>query len=82
VRSTDFLSTLLVNNCIIGLILFSWFFFKHAFIQIKDLLFKKYYVIALIATFIIMMGSVPEFAYLSLWILLSVPFWIERDPIT
>jgi hypothetical protein len=82
VRSTDFLSTLLVNNGIIGLILFSWFFFKHAFIQIKDLLFKKYYVIALIATFIIMMGSVPEFAYLSLWILLSVPFWIERDPIT
>jgi hypothetical protein len=82
VRSTDFLSTLLVNNGIIGLAVFTWFFFKHAFINIKDLLFKKYYVIALIATFIIMMGSVPEFAYLSLWILLSIPFWIERKPVT
>lgn len=82
VRSTDFLSTLLVNNGIIGLVLFTWFFFKHAYVKIKDIQFKRYYLIALIATFIIMMGSVPEFAYLSLWILLSIPFWIERPAAT
>jgi len=78
VRSTDFFSTILVNNGITGLILFSYFYFKHAFIPVQNLQFKKYYVIALLATFMIMMGSVPEFAYLSLWIFLSVPFWIDR----
>lgn len=82
VRSTDFFSTLLVNNGIIGLGLFSYFYFKHAFIPVQSVQFKKYYVIALLATFMIMMGSVPEFAYLSLWILLSVPFWIDRQRIS
>lgn len=78
VRSTDFFSTILVNNGIIGLLLFSYFYFKHAFIAVQNVQFKKYYVIALLATFMIMMGSVPEFAYLSLWIFLSIPFWIDR----
>ena len=78
VRSTDFLSTLLVNNGIIGVCLFTWFYFKHAFVRLKDVQFKKYYVMALLAAFMILMGSVPEFAYLSVWILLSLPYWIER----
>jgi len=82
VRSTDFLSTLLVNNGIIGVCLFTWFYFKHAFVHLKNLQFKKYYIMALIAAFMILMGSVPEFAYLSLWILLSVPYWIERNEVT
>jgi len=82
VRSTDFLSTLLVNNGIIGVCLFTWFYFKHAFVRIKDFQFKKYYVMALLAAFMILMGSVPEFAYLSVWILLSLPFWIERNEVT
>ncbi len=77
-RSTDFFSTLLVNNGIIGFLLFTWFYFKHAFLQFKDILFKKYYVIALIAVYIMMMASVPEFAYLSLWILLSLPYWYKK----
>jgi hypothetical protein len=81
VRSTDFLSTLLVNNGIIGVCLFTWFYFKHAFVRLKNVQFKKYYVISLVATFLILMGSVPEFAYLSLWILLSLPFWIERTEV-
>jgi len=78
VRSTDFFSTLLVNNGVLGLLTFIIFYFKHAFLPIRDIQFKKYYVIALLATFMIMMGSVPEFAYLSLWILLSIPYWIDR----
>jgi hypothetical protein len=82
VRSTDFLSTLLVNNGIIGVCLFTWFYFKHAFMRLKNVQFKKYYVISLVAAFMILMGSVPEFAYLSVWILLSLPFWIERTEVT
>lgn len=78
VRSTDFLSTLLVNNGVIGLIVFTAFYFKHAFVKVKNIQFKKFYVIALFAAFMILMCSVPEFAYLSLWILLSLPYWIER----
>jgi len=78
VRSTDFFSTLLVNNGLIGLLGFSLFYFRHAFVRVKDAVFKKYYLIALIAVFFILMGSVPEFAYLSLWIFLSLPYWIDR----
>lgn len=82
VRSTDFLSTLLVNNGIIGVCLFTWFYFKHAFVSLKNIQVKKYYIIALLAAFMILMGSVPEFAYLSIWILLSLPYWIERSEVT
>lgn len=78
VRSTDFFSTLLVNNGLFGLLTFSLFYFRHAFVQVRDAGFKKYYLIALIAVFFILMGSVPEFAYLSLWIFLSLPYWIDR----
>ncbi len=79
VRSTDFLSTLLVNNGLLGIIVFTAFFFKHAFIKVKNIQFNKFYVIALFAAFMILMCSVPEFAYLSLWILLSLPYWVERN---
>lgn len=78
VRSTDFLSTLLVNNGLLGIIVFTAFFFKHAFVKVKNIQFNKFYVIALFAAFMILMCSVPEFAYLSLWILLSLPYWVER----
>jgi len=79
VRSTDFFSTLLVNNGLLGLVGFTVFYFRHGFIRLKDTLFGKYYLIALFAVFLIMMGSVPEFAYLSLWVFLSIPYWIERE---
>jgi hypothetical protein len=79
VRSTDFFSTLLVNNGVLGLLAFCIFYFRHAFVQVKDAVFKRYYLIALIAVFFILMGSVPEFAYLSLWIFLSLPYWVDRN---
>ncbi|WP_407431394.1 hypothetical protein [Arcticibacter sp.] len=79
VRSTDFFSTLLVNNGVLGLVAFTLFYFRHAFVQVKDAVFKKYYLIALTALFFILMGSVPEFAYLSLWIFLSLPYWVDRE---
>lgn len=71
VRSTDFFSTLLVNNGLMGLCLFTWFFFKHAFQTFRNKEIKYYYQASLIATYLIMMLSVPEFSYLSLWILLA-----------
>jgi len=79
VRSTDFFSTLLVNNGVLGLLAFCIFYFRHAFVQVKDAVFKRYYLIALIAVFFILIGSVPEFAYLSLWIFLSLPYWVDRN---
>lgn len=79
VRSTDFFSTLLVNNGVLGLTAFCIFYFRHAFVQVRDAVFRKYYLIALIAVFFILMGSVPEFAYLSLWIFLSLPYWVNRN---
>ena len=75
VRSTDFFSTLLVNNGIIGIILCTWFYFKHAFSITRNTTSARhirfYYRAALIATYIIMMLSVPEFGYMSLWVLLA-----------
>ncbi|RXK81860.1 hypothetical protein [Filimonas effusa] len=75
VRSTDFFSTLLVNNGIIGVVLFTWFYFKHAFSITRNTKgarqIRFYYRTALIATYIIMMLSVPEFGYMSLWVLLA-----------
>lgn len=78
VRSTDFFSTLLVNNGLLGIVVFTIFFFRHAFIKVQQIQFNKFYFIALFAAFMILMCSVPEFAYLSLWILLSLPYWVER----
>lgn len=80
VRSTDFFSTLLVNNGIIGVVLFTWFFFKHSFVRLKGGKDERYYYrTALIATYLIMMVSVPEFAYLSTWVLLAYPDAVRRE---
>lgn len=80
IRSTDFFSTLLVNNGLIGILLFTWFFFKHSFVRLKGEKDERYYYrTALIATYLIMMVSVPEFAYLSTWILLAYPDAARRE---
>jgi hypothetical protein len=79
VRSTDFFSTLLVNNGLIGLGLFTWFFFKHGAVSFRNSQLKFYYKTALVATYLIMMLSVPEFAYLSLWVLLAYPYAIRNS---
>lgn len=81
IRSTDFFSTLLVNNGIIGFIVFTVFYFSHAYIPMNNKSLKQYYVVALLATYVIMMVSVPEFAYLTLWVLLAFPYFIERKRI-
>ncbi|WP_153800196.1 hypothetical protein [Foetidibacter luteolus] len=79
VRSSDFFSTLLVNNGIIGLLAFTFFYFKHAFAALQPRDIKVFYIAALFATYLIMMVAVPEFAYLSLWILLAFPYFYQRN---
>jgi hypothetical protein len=77
-RSTDFFSTLLVNNGLAGVLVFTWFFFRPAFARMQQRRVQQYYVLALLATYVVMMVSVPEFAYLSTWILFAFPYFAER----
>lgn len=74
IRSTDFFSTLLVNNGVFGVIVFTWFVLKKLRISLPkgDLAFCYY--IGLVVTYIIMMATVPEFAYPSLWIYLALGY--------
>lgn len=73
IRSTDFLTTILVNCGLIGLLTFSGFFFKEMFkpkIPDRDLHFC--YLIGLVGLFFILMLTVPEFGYPSMWIYLAL----------
>jgi hypothetical protein len=78
VRSTDFLSTILVNNGLTGLALFTWFFFKPAFGHFSHARLRYAYITALVATYFILMVAVPEFACFSIWILLAFPYFQKR----
>lgn len=74
IRSTDFFSTLLVNNGIFGLLLFSGFVFTHFQVKISDGDIAFSYFVGLVLLFFIMMATVPEFAYPSLWIYLALAY--------
>lgn len=78
IRSTDFFTTILVNNGWLGLLTFSGFFFYNRLLKATsgDLAFAYY--AGLIILFLIMMASVPEFAYPSLWIYLALSFVIDK----
>jgi len=78
IRSTDFITTLLVNNGWIGVLTFSGFFFYNRSLKAtsRDLAFAYY--AGLIILFLIMMASVPEFAYPSLWIYLALSFVMDK----
>lgn len=72
IRSTDFFSTLLLNTGFIGVILFTYFVFKNWKLSIKQKDLNICYKAGLILTFLIMMATVPEFSYPSLWIYLAL----------
>lgn len=73
VRSTDLFSTLLVNNGLVGIILFSMLFIYPIFKlgksqrsgNIKLIIFTLY---------LILMVSVSEFAYLTTWVFLGIAY--------
>ncbi|MGG0492189.1 hypothetical protein ABEY62_04210 [Priestia megaterium] len=73
VRSTDFFSTILINNGLIGLSIFTLLFF----IPIVKLRMTRKNIglkTALLIIYISMMTSVPEFSYLSIWLMLGIAY--------
>ncbi|MGK9120120.1 hypothetical protein [Olivibacter jilunii] len=73
IRSTDFLTTLLVNCGVIGLITFSIFFFGNLFKRrTMDRDTHTCYFLGLVGLFLILMLTVPEFGYPSMWIYLAL----------
>jgi hypothetical protein len=73
VRSTDYFSTLLINNGIVGLLLFTGLFLYPIF-KLKNNYRNIGIKFSLIITYISMMISVPEFSYLSIWLFLGMAY--------
>lgn len=73
VRSTDMFSTLLVNNGIIGFVLFTLLFFYPVF-KLKNTYQNIGLKAALIVVYFSMMISVPEYSYLSTWLFLGMAY--------
>ncbi|WP_454802293.1 hypothetical protein [Mucilaginibacter phyllosphaerae] len=77
VRSTDFFSTIIVNNGIVGFLVFTWFVLKNLWLDIPIKLLSICYKIGLFMVYLIMMATVPEFAYPSLWIYIGLGFVLK-----
>jgi hypothetical protein len=73
IRSTDMFSTLLVNNGIIGLILFSCLFF-YAVYKLGNSYYEIGLKLALLVIYFSMMISVSEYSYLSIWLFLGMSY--------
>jgi hypothetical protein len=73
IRSSDLLSTFLVNVGLIGTIIFLYFFLKPIFNRNLNKNYKwvKY---CLLSMLIIIMIGVPEFSYLTLWLFLGISY--------
>ncbi|AYL95254.1 hypothetical protein [Mucilaginibacter celer] len=78
VRSTDFFSTLLPNNGIAGFLIFTWFVLRNIWLKISVPILSTCYSLGLVIVYLIMMVSVPEFAYPSLWIFIAMGFVLQR----
>lgn len=74
IRSTDFFSTLFLNTGLLGFLAFTLFVFKNFRLRIKDANLNYCYKAGLIAVYLIMIGTVPEFGYASWWIYLDLGF--------
>lgn len=73
VRSTDFFSTILINNGLIGLIIFTALFLV-PIIKLRMSRKNTGLKVALIIIYFSMMTSVPEFSYLSIWLILGIAY--------
>jgi hypothetical protein len=73
VRSTDLVSTLLINTGIIGFFIFTIAFFYPIF-KLKNNYRNNGIKISLIVIYVTAMISVPEFGYLSVWIFLGIAY--------
>ncbi|QTE39017.1 hypothetical protein J3L18_08165 [Mucilaginibacter gossypii] len=81
-RSTDFCSTLLFNTGLFGFLAFTAFVCTHLFIPVKNKILKENYRAAVIMLFVVMMVSVPEFAYCSFWVILASGYIIKNYNLT
>nr|WP_088327679.1 hypothetical protein [Bacillus cereus] len=72
-RSTDFFTTILVNNGIVGLFLFSLLFIYPIFV-LKNSYKNVGIKMILIVIYTTMMISVPEFSFLSIWLFLGIAY--------
>lgn len=77
VRSTDFISTLLVNNGALGVALITGFFYQKTVFRYKSEI-SKYYKVGVVLLYLILMGTVPEFSYPSMWIFLALQYKLDR----
>lgn len=73
VRSTDMFSTLLVNNGVVGFVLFTLLFFYPVF-KLENTYQNIGLKAALIVIYFSMMISVPEYSYLSTWLFLGMAY--------
>ncbi|KZE14008.1 hypothetical protein [Priestia aryabhattai] len=73
VRSTDFFSTILINNGLIGLIIFTSLFFA-PIIKLRTTRKNTGLKTSLLIIYISMMTSVPEFSFLSIWLILGISY--------
>ncbi|MGH1256956.1 MULTISPECIES: hypothetical protein [Bacillus] len=73
VRSTDFFTTILVNNGIVGFCLFSLLFAYPLFI-LKNSYKNMGIKMALVVIYTTMMVSIPEFSFLSIWLFLGIAY--------
>lgn len=73
IRSTDLLTTLLVNNGLIGFIIFS-FFFLYPVWKLNSSYENVGLKAILIVLYFVMMVAVPEFSYLSTWLFLGIAY--------
>jgi hypothetical protein len=78
IRSTDFFTTLLVNNGVIGFLLFSGIFLYPVF-RLDGGRRSVGLRAALLVVYATMMIAVPEFAYLSIWLFLGIAFNTLRE---
>lgn len=78
VRSTDFFSTVIVNNGLIGFLVFTWFTLKNIRLKITEPVLSICYKLGLFFVYLIMMASVPEFGYPSLWIYIALGYVIQN----
>ncbi|PRT33507.1 hypothetical protein [Bacillus wiedmannii] len=73
VRSTDFFTTILVNNGIVGFCLFS-LLFAYPLFTLKNSYKNMGIKMALVVIYTTMMVSIPEFSFLSIWLFLGIAY--------
>lgn len=76
VRSTDFFSTILVNNGLFGLFFWFFLFFSPYLIGKPNNDLKRFFP-AVLVTFILLFISVPEYMYLNIWIVLGITYKLK-----